>query len=753
MSDCLRDRTNKKRDTKGKMARSIFASGFSFLLLILVMCHSAFAQAKPRVALVLSGGGARGGAHIGVLRVLEREGVPIDLIVGASYGSLIGGLYAAGYSIDDIERIVAETNWQDMTDDSPDRRLLNLNRKPSGDRQLIALRLDKLEPQLPEGIFAGQKIQQFLNRLTIGPTYKAQNDFDRLPVSFRAIATDVLSGEQVVLKSGMLSTAMRASIAVPGLFVPVSTEHTYLVDGGIANNLPVDVALDAGADFVIAVDCATPLRSHKDEIEDFIDVFDQAISYRIEERKIANRERAHVLIMPDLKGFDTSEFNRSHLLAPAGKKEAELHLDAIWDGLNVLGVGRDTANVRTSLLPLRFDSKTWAGLPLEMVIDRVRIAGLQRYSIEIFASRLERLVGETVTLSELDEEASWFYATGLFQAVDYQIFYREGKTELVFQVRETSPSELKVGLHYDQDFQLLALGELARRNVLERIPEFYFQGMIGKINFVQTGFVFRPPVGPRLFGNVRWWDQERLFLHNGQRVDAYKERRFRSRVGLQVLLRSWGSLKAGYQFEHVGLREAALSVGDVSSNLTSLWASAQVDTRDDAFLPRHGIYFGGLAKWVHRPVSYRQMQAHLAYFASPNSRLSVGIQSDWGFVTQSAPTHDHIHVGGAGHFSMASMRFVGLKRDALRLSRFVSAGFSVWNHLATSGALANSAVGVFYQGGLYNQAPNLKKLDTWIHGFGIGFYMRTRILGPIRLDVVGTDEKDLQIYTSMGFAF
>jgi len=172
----------KKHDTICKIARSIFASGFSFMFLVLVVCDISAAEAKPRVALVLSGGGARGGAHIGVLRVLEREGVPIDLIVGASYGSLIGGLYAAGYSIDDIERIVAETNWQDMTDDSPDRRLLNLNRKPSGDRQLIALRLDKLEPQLPEGIFAGQKIQQFLNRLTMGPTYQAQNDFDRLTV-------------------------------------------------------------------------------------------------------------------------------------------------------------------------------------------------------------------------------------------------------------------------------------------------------------------------------------------------------------------------------------------------------------------------------------------------------------------------------------------------------------------------------------------------------------------------------------------
>ena len=270
--------------TKCGIVQSLFVFVFCFGF-ALFSTLPAFAKQSPRVALVLSGGGARGGVHIGVLRVLEREGIPIDLIVGASYGALVGGLYSAGYSVDDLERIVVETDWWEMTRNSPDRRLLNLHRKPIVDRQMLALRLDNLDLKLPYGIFAGKKIQHFLYQLTIGATYRARNDFDRLPTPFRAIATDIVAGEQVVLKNGSLGTAIRASISIPGIFVPVSTEQTLLVDGGIVNNLPVDVALDAGADFVIAVDCATPLRSQKHEFEDFIDVIDQAVSFRIEEKK------------------------------------------------------------------------------------------------------------------------------------------------------------------------------------------------------------------------------------------------------------------------------------------------------------------------------------------------------------------------------------------------------------------------------------------------------------------------------------
>ena len=702
-------------------------------------------------------GGSRGGAHIGALRALERGGVPIDLIVGVSYGALVGGLYAAGYSVDDLERIILETDWEKMADDNPDRRLLNMNRKPISDRQMIEFRLDKLEPSLPLGlgIFSGQKMQQFLNRLTIGATSKARNDFDRLPTPFRAIATDVLSGEQVVLKSGLLGTALRASVTWPGLFAPVSTEQTHLVDGGIINNLPVDVALDAGADFVIAIDCTTPLKSQKHEIENLINVIGQIIGFQTEKRNIANRKRAHALIRPNLSEFDAINFDQEHLLIPVGEKEAEKHLDAIWKTLQSLGISRRVGKPRPSVLPDDFNPETWPGMPLDMMIDRVQIEGLERYTREVFTSRLKKLVNRPISFRELDREAALLYATGLFQTVDYQILYRDNQIDLVFVVRETNPWEVKVGFHYDHDFQFLMLGEFARQNTFGRVPRFYVRGLglSDKLHFAETGLIFRPPIGPRILGEAQWWDQERLYFQNGHRQGGYREGRFRTRLGLQVLFHSWGSFKAGYLVEHVRIRNTVHSMDNVSEYVPGYWLSASVDTRDDGILPKRGIYFQTQAKWAHRTFSYQQVQTQLAYFASPHPKLSVGVWSHGGYVPQSAPIYERFHMGGARHFSMAALRVIGLRRDELRASRFVSAGISVWNHVKLWDDLSRSAVGIFYQGGLYNSAPDSNQPNTCIHGFGMGFYIGTRFLGPIRVDVVGKNKKDIQIYTAIGFAF
>ena len=711
------------------------------------------ANQRPRVAVVLSGGGARGGAHIGVLRVLEREGVPIDMIVGVSYGALVGGLYAAGYSVDDLERVILETDWWEITSNSPDRRLSNMNRKPMADRQMLALHLEELKLKLPYGIFAGQKIHQFLNRLTLGATFRARNDFDRLPTPFRAIATDILSGEQVVLDNGSLGAAIRASISVPGVFAPLSTEDTHLVDGGIVNNLPVDVALDAGADFVIAVDCATPLRTLKDEIQDIIDVIDQAVSFRIEERKIANRKRSHVLILPDLDKFDGGDFNRSYTLIPIGESATEKELDAIWTALQKLGVPKRVGKPRTSRLPVEFDVSTWADIPPDVVIDRARIEGVKRYSKALFRLRLEKFVNKPISFQELERECGRLHATGLFQTVDFHVVFHEGQTELVFRVLENPPSELKVGIHYNNDYRVSVLGEIAHQNTLGRISELYLRGMVGNLNFAELVMIFRSSRRFGLLGEVQVWDQERLYFRNRQRQGGYEERRFRSRLGLQALFNSWGGFQVGYQVEHARIRYAASSIGDASEYLPGFWLSAGIDTRDDSMVPTRGIYFHTRAKWIHRTFSHKQVQTQLAFFASPRSRWSVGLWSHGGYVTQPAPVFEFFPLGGAGHFSSAALPVVGLKRDELRVARFASVGISIWRQVKFWESVPRSGIGIFYQGGLYDMSSNPTQDYTPIHGLGIGGYVYTSLLGPIRVDIVSNEKKDIKINAAIGFGF
>ena len=700
-----------------------------------------FADERPRVAVVLSGGGARGGAHIGVLRVLERAGVPIDMIVGVSYGALVGGLYSAGYSVDDLQRIILETDWWEITSNSPNRQQSNMNRKPMADRQMLALHVDELKLKLPYGIFAGQKIHRFLNQLTMGAVYRARNDFNRLPTPFRAIATDILSGDQVVLGSGSLGAAIRASISVPGVFAPLSTEHTHLVDGGIVNNLPVDVALDAGADYVIAVDCATPLRTQKDEIQDIIDVIDQAVSFRIEERKIANRKRSHMLILPALDNFDGGDFNRSYTLIPIGERETEKHLDAIWGDLQAIGIPRRPGTERPAKLPIEFDISSWADIPPDIVIDRVAIDGLVRYSRKMIKLRLEKFVNKPISFKELEKESGRLYATGLFQTVDYHVVYDEGRTELVFHVLENPPGEMKVGLQYNNDYRVSLLGELIHQSTVGHVSELYLRGLLGNMTFFESILVFRTYGRFGLLGEFQGWDQERLYIQERQRLGGYDEKRLRARMGLQSLFRSWGGFQFGYQVEHVRIRDAVRSLDDATEYLYGFWLSGGIDTRDDALLPTRGIHIRTWAKWVHRAFSHKQAHTRVAFHVSPRPRLSVGFWTQGGYVTDTAPIYEYNTLGGAGHFSQASLPVVGLKRDEIRASRFVSAGISIWSHVKIWESLPRSGIGIFYQGGLYDMHSSPGRDYSAIHGFGIGGYVNTTLLGPVRVDLVTTQKK------------
>ena len=199
-------------------------------------------QVRPRICLVLSGGGARGMAHIGVLKVLEELKIPIDCIAGTSMGAVVGGLYASGMTAAQIDATMRSVDWQEAFRDAPPRRELAFRRKQDDRNFLVRLPLGLKHGQilLPKGFIQGQKLQQTLRELTL--PFSKETDFDRLPTPFRAVATDLVSGNAVLLDKGDLAMAMRASISAPGIFAPVETEERLLVDGGVAENLPIDVA-------------------------------------------------------------------------------------------------------------------------------------------------------------------------------------------------------------------------------------------------------------------------------------------------------------------------------------------------------------------------------------------------------------------------------------------------------------------------------------------------------------------------------
>ena len=285
---------------------------------------------RPRIALVLSGGGARGIAAIGVIRVLEHNNIPADLIVGTSIGSVIGGLYAMGYSTDQLQRLVDTTNWDDLLSysDESKRRDLFLDQKIARDKSVLVLRFEGLEPVIPQAFSTGRRLSNYLNLLTLQGLYHPNPSFNDLRIPFRAVTTDLVTGERIVIDRGDMTEALRASMSVPLIFSSVPRDSMQLLDGGLVDNLPVDVAIAEKADIIIAVDMASPLRP-KGKLNAPWEVADQITTIMMQEANKLARAKADIVITPRLGDHLASDFTGTDSLITAGEFSAEKIIPAL----------------------------------------------------------------------------------------------------------------------------------------------------------------------------------------------------------------------------------------------------------------------------------------------------------------------------------------------------------------------------------------------------------------------------------------
>ncbi len=286
--------------------------------------------ARPKVGLALSGGGARGFAHIGVLKALLAEGIPIDMISGTSMGCVIGGLYAAGHSPQDLEQIAMEIDWNQIFTEEPHRGSLFLTQKRDEYKDIVRLRFGGWRLSIPSALTSAQKLSDLLADLTMTATYRAQGDFDKLEVPFRAVVTDMVTGQSISIGEGDLGEALRAALAVPLVFTPVEHGDMVLVDGGLLDILPVDVTRDMGADVVIAVDVTSPL-SPREQLEKPWVVIDQIIAIMMRETRLTSLASADMALTPELEGHLPSDFSHIKQLILAGERAAMAAMGEIRD--------------------------------------------------------------------------------------------------------------------------------------------------------------------------------------------------------------------------------------------------------------------------------------------------------------------------------------------------------------------------------------------------------------------------------------
>ena len=311
-------------------------------------------QTHPKIGLVLSGGGARGLAQIGVLKVFEKYNIPIDLIVGNSLGSVVGGLYASGYTTAEIESITVNTNWSELLSFTEETKRTDLfvGQKQTPEVGYFFIRFNGLEPIIPASISTGQRLLDFFSYLTLQALYQPKPHFDDLKIPFRAVATDLISGNRIILEKGSLAEALRASVTVPLLYSPIERDSMFMVDGGLRSNIPVDVARDLGCDIVIVVNSTSGMRK-PDQMKAPWEIADQIMTIMMQESNQRQLQSADVVITPVGDTRIVSDFSGLDSLIHSGELAAEGQIKNIFTIINNFNKNRidriDTTFMRVNL--------------------------------------------------------------------------------------------------------------------------------------------------------------------------------------------------------------------------------------------------------------------------------------------------------------------------------------------------------------------------------------------------------------------
>jgi len=552
--------------------------------------------ARPRIGLVLSGGGARGAAHVGVIKVLDEMRIPVDYIGGTSMGAMVGGLYASGTSADELERIFEDADWSMVAVDQPPRAHRSYRRKTDDFGFLVDFEVgvDKEGLIVPQGIVQGQNLTLELRRLlmpvaTIG-------DFDQLPIPFRAIATDLVNGNEVILSAGDLPMAIRTSMSVPGILKPVRVNGRLLIDGGVANNLPVAVVRSMGADVLIVVDIGTPLAEEED--------LDSALQMMKQMTTIMGRARTEdqkklmtgedVFIEPDLGAITGQSFGQILQAIQQGEVAARESMAE----LSRLSVSEEAyAAHRLSLQRARRDPP---------VIEQMVIENESRLSSKVLEARLSDQRGVALDADQLNEDLTEIYGFNTFETVDYSIEQRDSENVLVVRSKAKSwgPNYLRFGINLEDDFSGNSSYNFAARftktDINARGGELRADGIVGSTPHLAVELYQPLDYASRWFVNPRVSYQRSAqgLFDTGNQIAQYRSEETEISLGVGRQLGNWGELRLtlarGFADREVHIGDPALGGG--TGNVTSFRLGFGYDTIDRFAIPRDGSFVQ--ANWL-----------------------------------------------------------------------------------------------------------------------------------------------------------
>jgi NTE family protein len=551
--------------------------------------------AAPRIGLALSGGGARGIAHVGVLKVLEEMRVPIHCVTGTSMGAIVGGTFASGRPPVEMEKIVLAADWDAIFRDRPPRDEIAVRRKVDDYKTLFAPEFGVKDGglALPKGVIAGVSIESFF-RVLATPSFGI-TDFRKLPIPFRAMATDIETGDSVVLDHGSVAQAMRASMSVPGAIAPVEIDGRLLVDGGIANNLPIDEARKLCADVVIAVNISTPPLK-RNEITSALTVTAQLLNFlgkQTVDDQLKSLGPKDVLIAPDLGDISAATFERSAEAVRIGEQATR----AMADKLRRYSLPPEQyAALRATQVA---DSKALG------TVDEIRIEGLERSNPAVLRALVESKPGEPLTEEKVGADLRRIYGRGGFESISYHLSGDTGPRAMVITPTEKSwgPDYLRFGLGLASDFQgdnQFNLLVQYRRTWLNRLGgEWLTEAQVGQDTHLWTEFYQPVSESGRWFvaPSFKIGQTTRGVFAGDDKVAEYLVGVGQVALDAGAVLGTWGQLRGGAVWSRVNARVDTGSpvLPTVKETTAGLRAAVFVDQTDSAFYPTHGFAILGSA--------------------------------------------------------------------------------------------------------------------------------------------------------------
>jgi NTE family protein len=546
---------------------------------------------RPRVGLVLSGGGARGAAHIGVLKALEDMRIPIDVISGTSMGAVVGGLYASGMSVADIEKLMTSIDWQDAFTDRPSREDLSFRRKQDDTDFPVRLPLGVKGGRvlLPKGLIQGQKLQQILRTATIPVAHVER--FDDLPIPFRALATDLETGDAVLLDQGDLTSSLRASMSIPGVFAPVEVDGRLLVDGGIANNLPIEEARALGADVLIVSDVSFPLQL-RDQLNSPLEISNQMLAIMV--RRETTRQRAllgapDVVIEAPLGSASSFDFSRVQGAIGVGQRAAMEHSRELSALALAPEAYRDSVAQR----------QPGAAPPAQ--IDFVRTDERSHRHAGLIENTLEPFVGRPLDVAALEQKMTELYGLDLFETLDYELVQDGGQEGLAVRARRKSwgPNYVRFALNLQDDFEGNTSFNAAARFIVTELnalgAEWLTDLQIGEHPLVRSEFWQPLTYPPRYFiaPQVGFEIRNVPLIVDQTRIAEFRVRNTEVGLAFGRELGTWGELRAGLRrgegHSKVRIGDPTLPEDDFETG--EFFARLVYDELDNVNFPRHGAQF------------------------------------------------------------------------------------------------------------------------------------------------------------------